>query len=897
MILPIKYGCKFFSVSLNKKVLFIVTCFFLLLITVKAQRVNNGTGTALKRLMVTQDGNTLDFVWELKIHGAKHTDSNLFIRSSDLEKTRQRLKSTGEEVVQVLPGLFKSSGSTIKPSVLQTWAELTYIGYESATPVTEATVLDLNLNPNGFNLLKQEYPEITGAGYSLSIQELRFSEEDIDLLGRTRYPDLADPRENDHATQMATIIGGAGNSFVTGLGVLPEVTLISSGFDDPIPDPTSHYQEFNIQVQNHSYGTSIESFYGAFAQLFDVSANDNPDLLHVFSSGNSGLEVAESGTYEGLSGYANLTGNFKMAKNNLVVGAVDTVGRINTFVSNGPAYDGRIKPEVVAYSVSGSSNSAAMVSGLAGALQLEHQRMFTSTASSALVKSLIINAADDAGPMGLDHQTGFGNADAIGSMRTLTRQQFTEGVLQTGQINEHEIVIPENATHFKITLVWNDPAANAGDERALVNDLDLTVKSNDQEFLPWVLNTEPDLHSLESPATRGEDHLNNVEQITVSNPSPMVLVSVSASLQTQGQAYALAYEWEQPNQFEWRYPLVNDHMPYNGETDGYFRWSTTYEAASGELSISYDKGLNWQVLEAGVELDRGLWRWNAPDTTTIAVARMRFSGEEYRTDSFVVGPTTRPSIGFDCGDSSLLQWTKADAAERYQLFELIDDRMQPIAELNDTLFLLNDEEVNSGIYAITPLLDEEKPALRSAAFEVSRLSAGCYFSSFFSEILPEEGIGLNLQLGSTYQVEELVFERFDQGEFQLVDRLRPTATFSNVLDQNPNQGFNLHRAGLMFQDGRTLYTDTITTYFLTQKAVLTFPNPIRQGENLNVFTRAFQDGETPLFELVDGKGKLYIRQPIVLESESIPLGDLSPGLYFYRVSGLGRDIGGRIVVR
>ncbi|MDW3191778.1 MAG: S8 family peptidase [Cytophagales bacterium] len=781
---------------------------------------------------------------------------------------------------------------------LLAWNEITYIGYESYIAKTEAVVLDMNLNANGFNVMKQEFPELSGSSQHISVQELRFSDEDIDLLGRTIYPEESDPRTDDHATQMATIIGGAGNSLISGLGVLPEVTLVSSGFDEPTPDQNSYYEDFDIQVQNHSYGTAIESFYGAFAQLFDISANENPDLLHVFSSGNSGQGVAEDGVYADLSGYANLTGNYKMSKNALVVGAVDTVGRTNVFVSNGPAYDGRVKPEVVAYSIFGSSNSAAMTSGLAGALQEKYQNDHGVPASSSLIKSAIITAADDAGSPGLDHRTGYGSIDAAGSMRIISKAQFLEDQLEVGAEDRFEINVPEGAVNLKVTLVWNDLAAEAGVDRALVNDLDLRVAQEDGAVtLPWVLNTGASMEALSAPAIRGEDHLNNVEQVTISDPQGPITIHVSGNSLVGEQSYALTYEWELVDTFEWRYPRVNDFMPFNGESDGYFRWNSTYSTNAGELSVSYDRGNTWQVLNTEVDLDQGLWRWTSPDTVTIALARMRFDDQFFETDPFVIGPITQPSVGFDCGDSSLLQWPKAEAATSYQLFELMGNALEPFAEVSDTLFVINDQEINSGIYAVRPILGDGKPALRSGAFELDRLSIGCYFNSFFSEVLPDEGVGLILQLGSTYEVDQVVFERLEEDQFQQLAQQDEVLNFTNVVDTTPGQGLNRYRAGIVFKDGRTLYTDTIATYFLTEKKVLAFPNPIHQGEDLNVFTRVFQDGDSPVFELMDAQGKVHIKWSIVLESESIPLGELPPGLYFYRVSGLGSDVGGRIVVR
>jgi len=51
-------------------------------------------------------------------------------------------------------------------------------------------------------------------------------------------------------------------------------------------------------------------------------------------------------------------------------------------------------------------------------------------------------------------------------------------------------------------------------QRALVNDLDLRVIGNGQTNLPWVL----DPTNYQRPATNGDDSLNNVEVVEVTNP-------------------------------------------------------------------------------------------------------------------------------------------------------------------------------------------------------------------------------------------------------------------------------------------------------------------------------------------------------------------------------------------
>ena len=67
-------------------------------------------------------------------------------------------------------------------------------------------------------------------------------------------------------------------------------------------------------------------------------------------------------------------------------------------------------------------------------------------------------------------------------------------------------------------LYCSDKEAESFPEKALVNDLDLTVVAPDgSSFLPWILN--PDTTHVTDNAIRGVDRLNNIEQVTIDLPS------------------------------------------------------------------------------------------------------------------------------------------------------------------------------------------------------------------------------------------------------------------------------------------------------------------------------------------------------------------------------------------
>ena len=280
-------------------------------------------------------------------------------------------------------------------------------------PKEELAVGSIDNTVNQINFAHHRFPFFNGRGLVVSIKENRFDSTDIDFKGRYLPTSLASSQLTTHALIMASLIGGGGNSFHTGKGVAWGTTLSSSNFASLLPEPDASYLQYSITVQNHSYGTGIENFYGADAAAYDASVITNPTLLHVFSAGNSGNLAPNSGTYNGITGLANLTGSFKMAKNVLTVGATDSFNNVSPLSSKGPAYDGRVKPELAAYGDEGSSGAAALVSGTALLVQHAYKQVFQKLPSSALIRAILVGTATDAGPEGPDYSYGFGILNAM----------------------------------------------------------------------------------------------------------------------------------------------------------------------------------------------------------------------------------------------------------------------------------------------------------------------------------------------------------------------------------------------------------------------------------------------------------------------------------------------------
>ncbi len=778
------------------------------------------------------------------------------------------------------------------------------ISAEALKAIPESRVFDMNLNANKINLLKRSYPQANGLGEVISIKENFYNLDDLDLLNKHINSSIAAKAVSNHTTDMATIIAGAGNSSYNGRGIAPNAQITSSSFNNIFPDAITDFQLLNVNTQNHSYGTSIENFYGNLAQAYDQNVFDQRTLLHVFSAGNEGFQPAPegSGTYTDINGYANLTGNFKMAKNVLTVGCVDTVGNLIYFSSRGPAHDGRVKPEMVAYSTEGTSNATALVSGVASLLQQAYANHTNGLyPPAALVKAILLNAAQDVDVPGLDFRTGYGNLDAYRSYKNLNEAlYFTDNIEQDEEVT-FTLTVPSNAQDLKVTLVWTDAPALENANRALVNDLDLKVVAPDgSTTLPWILDAAPDSTSLAKAASRGEDHLNNVEQVTLANLPPgayKVIVS-GTDISSNALDFAIAYQWDQKDEFQWTFPTQNDNMPFDGETTSYFRWESTLTTSTGSLEYSLDNGNSWIMIEAAVDLQRGYHRWLLPEGLNgVAMARICAGTDCYPTETFTLSTLPNLTVGFECGDSLLLSWENYEQATSYNIYALNDASLDSVKNVTENFFIFQKSDFVQPYFAVQPVFAGNKQGIRSVTIDYNLLSSGCYINSFYLENQGQAGLNVLLDLGTAYGISEIIIQRSNATGFVDLGTITdPSPLFLDFLDPNPAQGFNQYRAKLILDNGGIIYSELADAYFLSSLAYLVFPNPASIEEGFNVFSKDFST-EIMDFELFSSDGKLLLQKTLATDREFISTTGLAPGVYLYRISTSSRIEINKIILR
>lgn len=744
----------------------------------------------------------------------------------------------------------------------------------------ELVVPGQNLYVNKIAMLQWLYPGLNGAGIRVSIKEFGFDTTDVDLMGRILPSPNASTHLSIHANIMASLVGGAGNADLAGRGAAPGCQIISSSFVGLQPDPD--YLTQAITVQNHSYGVDIQNWYGAGALAYDQTTVENSSLLHVFSAGNKGDSSSIVGSYANISGFANLSGNFKMAKNVLVVGAVDSLTRVDPYSSQGPAYDGRTKPDLVAFGYDGTSGAAALVSGSAAVIQQALRESNTWPIRSDLVRAILINTADDLGAPGPDFESGFGNLDLLEAIQTTVNQQYTWDQAIQNQTYSRQLNLPAQLRQVKVTLVWNDPTAALMAPKALLNDLDLTlIDPLGNAHQPWVLNTFPNSDSLQQPAHRGRDTLNNVEQVTIDFPIPGTwTIRVSAAALVNGaQEFALAWTLDTLEHFAWNYPTLNDPTPSNREV--ILRWESNFPDTSARLEWRPWPSPDWRIIDDSVHLQSGWRRWILPDTFAESQLRMVVGGHEFLSDIFLISKELRMKIGFNCPDSVLLYWNSAHPSAQYQLFGLGEKYLEPIAQVTDTMVVLKKTDFPQIRFAVAPLTFwEDALGPRSPAPDISKQGVACYFSNFLAELTDSATVKLSLFTGTTYGLEKVFFEKQRNGNFTQLDMQlasQPSFEYEDLALQN---GSNTYRPRLQLSNGTTLLGAPITVYYAGTQGWWVFPNPVPVDGILTI--ASITDGEAA-FSLFDVLGKPVLSRTLDESGTKISLGALPRGVYFYKI--------------
>ena len=464
---------------------------------------------------------------------------------------------------------YEKDGTLVKPSAISEEGIPLY--YESFSLTVADVTRSASILPDA-----QLSTPLNGRGTEVGIWDAgAVRDNHQEFTGRLFQWDQA-AEVNAHTTEVSSVLLAQGIKSEA-KGMLPEGQgRVFDWHSDRLE--VAEAAETGLRISNHSYGIKSENvpdwYFGCYitaSRDWDALMYAAPHYLLVNAAGNSrGLghnaEPLFGSPYEG---YDELLG-FSVSKNSLTVGSAnldwsdnETVSATpNTYSSIGPTDDGRIKPDLVsdgtlletataanpqAYTlVSGTSMAAPAVSG--GLLQLQEYRLRLGqpALSAASLKGLALHTATEIGAPGPEVETGWGAFNALSAIHFLQQQEFAsrleEGLLRDGEELRYTIEAGANQT-LKISLSWTDPAGearrlNANDPSpVLVNDLDIRLYKEGQEYHPWALR----LSDPAGNAQKADNRVDPYEQIELiaAQGTYELVISHKGVLTGQQQAYSL----------------------------------------------------------------------------------------------------------------------------------------------------------------------------------------------------------------------------------------------------------------------------------------------------------------------------------------------------------------------
>lgn len=593
-----------------------------------------------------------------------------------------------------------------------------------------------------------------------------------------------------HGVHVSGSVGGAGMRDPRAMGMAPKSSLYTYNFNRQSnglkewEEMIQAHKDFGITISQNSYGLSLRSlcnflhilsYNGTGGDLLlDAVAAVYPELTLVYAAGNDGGECdLDYGTI------------VSRRKNCIYVGATYLDGEITSFSSSGPFDDGRIGVTVSArgagvlstvrgngYEImDGTSMACPTVSGtLALVTERYHQLHNGDHPSSAFLRGLAANTADEVGEPGPDFRHGYGLINGARAVEVLDNGWYLENeVLKSGAAaNVYPLQVPAGTKRARVMLVWNDTITAKRyklGESPLINDLDLIVEGMGETHYPWVLNGKrPHL-----PATRGVDRINNIEQVVIENPAAglyniNVLPTRVASSQ---QRYSLIWFFEGED-LELFSPCGGEHYAPGEEL--LVKW-----AGNGlpvEIEYSHDNGKSYRLLSS--QQDGGNVVVTLPEELITKDARIRLRNSlgvvesrpfsvMHRPDTVFLSETTCSSSGWK------LKWKPTPEAESYKVLKAnVDEGSFAVIEsVTSPEFTIPEEHISADmrnlftVVAVGPGGVESERAVGAVATYLASAplrenANGDLFDEMFMHypsnyLIPERGADCHVEIIYRYQ--------------------------------------------------------------------------------------------------------------------------------------------------
>ncbi|MEO5562789.1 MAG: S8 family serine peptidase [Chitinophagaceae bacterium] len=635
-----------------------------------------------------------------------------FPRTFSYETVSNEVKKLNIDIISTDWKSYNVIGLRIAANRLTELAGLPFVDYVEPAPKKDETLNNKSIPNSRANILQSSLPgqrNLRGEGVVIGIGDNADPLKHIDFVGRLINRTTTD--QNQHGVHVIGTTAGAGIIEEKFAGYAPKATIVAQAFSNILANAPAYVQDYGMVVTNNSYGNSADcsanGVYDIYSRIMDLQTFEMPNLQHVFACGNWN-QVTVCAPFQ--PGFNNIFGGYQTAKNVISVGNTTELGILHNSSCRGPVRDGRIKPEITAqgtlvrstwsiytYSFnSGTSMSAPAVSGGLALLYQRYRQLHAgANPKNGLMKTLLLNGAQDKGNPGPDFSYGFGWMNLLRSVTMLENNNYINDSVNAGAVKTHTITIPAGASiaQLKVMLYWNDAPASVFASQTLVNDLDLKVTiPSAVDSLPQILDTT--YANVTKPAITGVDHINNVEQVVINNPGPGTYTfSVAGTTipMTPRYEYFIAYDTI-PVSTTLTYPAGGERLVAGDSI--YISWDAYGNSANDfTLQYSINNGGSWTTISPSpVAADLRELKWFVPIVAT-ELAKVKLihngTGIESISEAFtILGADTVSLASVQCEGYIALNWTTVAGATDYEVMIQRGDDMVPLATTTATNYTI-----------------------------------------------------------------------------------------------------------------------------------------------------------------------------------------------------------------
>ena len=577
--------------------------------------------------------------------------------------------------------------------------------------------------------------KLDGSGVHVSLGDYDYgvAGPHIDFSGRLNDKITGADNGTNHGIHTMGTVFGAGNLDPDGTGMAPGAELTYYTYPQNLFFVDNDYANDNVRITSSSFSNNCNT-YTNFSSRVDKDMYDNPKLVHVFSAGNNNFNNCGYGAG---NQWGNITGGHKQGKNVIAVANLTTLDDIANSSSRGPAHDGRVKPDIGGVGTSvysteedntyGQKTGTSMsCPGIAGSLAVLYQgfKEFNNgqEPDGGLAKAILLNTADDVGNKHVDFIYGYGRVNVLRAMECIEDNNIVVDTISGNGSNTFSINVPAGIKEMRVMLHWTDPEAFSGSSRALVNDLDLSVKHDNSNitYQPWVLNPTPNSALINSVAVRAKDSLNTSEQFTLENPDTgAYTITVSgAGIPMGTQKYYVIYTFVEDN-----LKLV---APFGGEVlnplENYvIRFEGVDLTSTSQIDYTTNGGTTWSTITSGLNSQTQNFNWNIPNNVVSTKAKVRVINGSDTSISKTFSILRSPGglqVDWVCLDSLQISWNTVSGAVGYVVHQLGNVYMDSVGTTTQTSFVLKGiSNVNSEWISVTALDSNNQKSVRARAIE------------------------------------------------------------------------------------------------------------------------------------------------------------------------------------